>query len=193
MSFRIEHRIGVAAPAKEVWDLVYDLGRWKDWTGVYAEAGGKIAIGETLQFTFSVGSRPPIRALATVYDWVPEAQLAWSAKLKGGVRTLRYVEIEKLNETSCILSNGEYFSGAGSIFMGRPLRRDIRASFVRMNENAKRISELSWAEKGGTIRPAQAPTKRGGPMTIQPLKPTIKPIKPWGFGGRGFGPKLNAP
>jgi len=193
MSFRIEHRIGVAAPASEVWDLVYDLEGWKDWTGVYSEARGRIAIGETLHFTFAVGDRPPISAAATVYDWVPEAQLAWNTRLAGGVRTLRYVEIERLTETSCILSNGDYYSGFGALFMSRRLRRDIRAAFQRMNGNAKRLAEARWVEKGGTARAAPAPATRAGPLTIQPLKPTVQPIKPWGFGGRGFGPKLNAP
>lgn len=193
MSFRIEHRIGVAAPAAEVWDLVYDLAGWKDWTGLYSEARGRIAIGETLNFTFRIGDRAPMSAVATVYDWVPEAQLAWNARLPGGIRTLRYVEIEKLSDTSCILSNGDYYSGVGAMFMSRAIRRDVRASFRRMNENAKRIAEARWVEKGGTILPAPAPSRRPGTMTIQPLKPTVKPVKPWGFGGRGFGPKLNAP
>jgi hypothetical protein len=193
MSFRIEHRIGVAAPASEVWDLVYHLEGWKDWTGVYSEARGKIAIGETLHFTFTIGDRSPMRAVATVFDWVPEAQLAWNARLAGGVRTLRYVEIEKLSETTCILSNGDYYSGLGSHFMSRALRRDIRAAFQRMNENAKHIAEVRWAEKGGTVAAPTAPARRVSPLTIQPLKPTIKTGKPWGFGGRGFGPRLNAP
>jgi len=193
MSFRIEHRIGVAAPASEVWDLVYDLKGWKDWTGVYSEASGKIAIGETLHFTFTVGDRPPMNAVGTVYDWVPEAQLAWNAKLAGGIRTLRFVEIEKLSETSCILSNGDYYSGVGTIFMNRKLRRDIRGAFQRMNENGKRIAEMRWVEKGGTVDTTPAPARRVSPLTIQPLGPTVKSAKPWGFGGRGFGPRLNAP
>ena len=33
--------------------------------------------------------------------------------MRGLVKTaLRYIEIEKLAETSCIVSNGEYFAGA---------------------------------------------------------------------------------
>ena len=193
MSFRIEHRIGVAAPASEVWDLVYDLKGWKDWTGVYSEASGKIAIGETLHFTFTVGDRPPMRAEAKVYDWVPEAQLAWNAKLPGGIRTLRYVEIEKLSETSCILANGDYYSGFATIFMDRKLRRDIRAAFQTMNENAKRVAETRWQERGGVVEAPPVVRKQVTPLQVQPLGPTVKSGKPWGFSGGGFGPKLNTP
>ncbi len=103
------------------------------------------------------------------------------------------MEIEKLSETSCILSNGDYYSGFGALLMSRALRRDIRAAFQRMNENAKQIAEARWVEKGGAVKAAPPPARRVSPLTIQPLKPTVKPGKPWGFGGRGFGPRLNAP
>src|ERR1700741_921815 len=111
MTIRIEHRIGIAAPPSLVWELVYDLSGWKDWTGLYTEAGGRIAIGETLTFTARLGRGAPVTTLGVVYDWVPEAQLAWQSKLPYRVRSLRYVEIEKLTETSCILANGDYLSG----------------------------------------------------------------------------------
>ncbi len=190
MSFRIEHRIGVAAPPSEVWELVYDLEGWKDWTGLYSEARGKISIGETLHFISQIGGRPPMSVEGVVFDWVPEAQLAWRTKMPGRIRTLRYVEIEKLSETSCVLSNGDYYSGLGTVLMDKALRRDIRASFQRMNENAKRIVEARFIEKGGVIEPATR--QSDADMVIQPLRPTVIGGKPWGFGkSGGFGPRLN--
>lgn len=194
MTFRIEHRIGVSAPPSEVWELIYDLEGWKTWTDLYSDAGGKIAIGEAVHFTFTLGERRPMSISGVVYDWVPEAQLAWNARLPGGIRTLRYLEIEKLSETSCILSNGDYYSGLGSWFMDRALRRDIRAAFQRMNENAKGVAEARWVEKGGTVETAQAAWEPAESLVIQPLGPTVKPGKPWGFGSSGgFGPRLNTP
>ncbi len=192
MSFRIEHRIGVAAPPSEVWELVYDLEGWKDWTDLYSAASGRIAIGETLRFTFQIGERAPMNIEGLVYDWVPEAQLAWRVKLPARINTLRYVEIEKLTETSCVLSNGDYYSGLGTMFMDKPLRRDIRAAFARMNENAKRICEARFIEKGGVMEPATG--QSDADMVIQPLRPTVIGGKPWGFGkSGGFGPRLNTP
>ena len=85
MAFRIEHRIGVAAPASEIWDLVYDLEGWKDWTGIYTNASGKIAIGETLEFTFKLGDRVPQSYKGVVYDWVPEHQMAWTTRFAESV------------------------------------------------------------------------------------------------------------
>lgn len=194
MSFRIEHRIGVAAPPEEVWALVYDLAGWPDWTGVYSEAGGKIAIGEELHFTFQVGQRPPMKVIGRVFDWVPEAQLAWTVSFaRGWVKSLRYVEIEKLSETSCILANGDIWSGPLAWTFPRGLRADARAAFQRMNENAKAIVEARWAEKGGQALVTPDPEPIGG-FQIQPLmKPTqTKGPAMWGLNGKGagFGPRL---
>ncbi len=77
------------------------------------------------------------------------------------------------------------------MFMSRAVRRDIRAAFQRMNENAKRIAETRWQEKGGVVETPPPVRKQASPLLVQPLKPTVKPGKPWGFGGGGFGPKLN--
>ncbi|HEX8244209.1 MAG TPA: SRPBCC family protein, partial [Longimicrobium sp.] len=35
MAFKIEHRIGVAAPADAVWRLVADVERWPEWLPHY--------------------------------------------------------------------------------------------------------------------------------------------------------------
>ena len=114
MSFRLEHRIGVAAPPAEVWGLIHDIAGWPTWTDLYSEATGRIAIGEKLRFTFRWATSRPMSVVGTVYDWVPEAQLAWTISFAHGwVKSLRYVEIEKLTETSCILANGDYWSGPG--------------------------------------------------------------------------------
>jgi hypothetical protein len=194
MTFRIEHRIGVAAPAAEVWDLVYDIEKWPEWTELYTEAAGRIAIGEKLRFTFQVGDAKPMNVIGTVYDWVPETQLAWIVSFaRGWVKSLRYVEIEKLSETSCILANGDYWSGPLAFMIPQKTRAAARAGFQRMNENAKRLVEAGWAAKGGQVQIAPD-AEVSGPIHIQPLmNPTrARPAKMWGMGGggAGFGPRL---
>lgn len=194
MGFRLEHRIGIAAPPAEVWELVRDLDHWKDWTGVYSQAEGKLAIGERLTFTFKVGDRAPQTATGVVYDWVPEAQMAWKVKFIGNwLHSLRYLEIEKLSETSCILANGDYYFGPLTFLIPKPLRFAVRDGFQRMNENAKRIAEERWAAKGGVVE-VVPDASTSGPIHIQPLmQPTrTRPTKMWGMGsgGPGFGPRL---
>ena len=190
MSFRIEHRVGVAAPPAEVWELVRDLDGWKDWTELYTEASGRLAIGETLTFTFKLGDRAPQTVTGRVYDWVPEAQMAWHVRFIGAwLRSLRYVEIEKLSDTSCILANGDYYSGPLTFLISRKLRSAVRAGFQRMNENAKRIVEERWTAKGGTVEIIPDPE---GAISIGPLLQPTSRGKMWGMGGAvgGFGPRL---
>ena len=43
MAVRVEHRIGIAAPAHEVWNLVGELDGWKDWKPMVLAN----AVGET--------------------------------------------------------------------------------------------------------------------------------------------------
>lgn len=191
MTFRIEHRIGVAAPPAEVWELVRDLEGWKDWTDLYTEAHGKLAIGETLTFTFKLDDAAPQTITGKVYDWVPEAQMAWHVKFIGAwLRSLRYVEIEKLSDTSCVLANGDYYMGPLAFMVSRKTRSAVRAGFQRMNENAKRIVEERWAAKGGVVE--VVPDAANDVLHIQPLQPTrARGAKMWGMGGgAGFGPRL---
>ena len=194
MGFRIENRVGVAAPAPMVWDLVSKLEGWPEWTELYTEAGGQLRIGEKLHFTFRLGDRPPQSVEGIVYDWVPEAQMAWKVSLYGGlVRSLRYVEIEKLSETSCILANGDYWTGLLANRMPKPLRRLAQAGFRRMNENAKRLCEARFIAEGGVPAPADTGLGLEEPIVIQPLmRPTAtNPIKYFGSAGRAaLGPKL---
>ncbi|MFX8848463.1 hypothetical protein ABTM68_19185, partial [Acinetobacter baumannii] len=93
------------------------------------------------------------------------------ASLYGGtVRSLRYVEIEKLSETSCILANGDYWTGPLAGLMPKATRRLAQDGFRRMNEHAKRIAEERFAAAGGRVQPARGDLANeiDAPMTIQP-------------------------
>src|SRR6185437_3253125 len=72
---RIEHRIGVQAPAEVIWDIVYDLDNWPAWNPLYTEASGTIRIGQPLEMTVALPGMKPQKARATVLEWVPNEQL----------------------------------------------------------------------------------------------------------------------
>jgi hypothetical protein len=139
---RVEHRIGVQAPAEVIWDIVYDIDNWSAWNPLYPEASGIIRIGQTLEMTVALPDMKPQKARATVLEWVPNEQLHYQTVALGGlVRGTRYVEIEELAPGSCIVANGEIMGG----FVGRRLARAVGGKVFKglraMNEALKARAE----------------------------------------------------
>ncbi|THD82641.1 MAG: SRPBCC domain-containing protein [Phenylobacterium sp.] len=138
----MEHRLGVQASAETIWDILYDLDRWQDWNPLYPKASGTIRIGQPLSLTLAVPGQPPREIAPVVLDWVPNAQLHWKLSLMGGlVKTTRYIEIEQLAGTSCILANGEIFGGFMGPSVAKQMGRAVHRGFQAMNEALKARAE----------------------------------------------------
>ena len=155
MSLRIEHRIGVAASADVIWEVISDLEGWRAWNPLYPEATGKLAIGGTLKITEAVPGRPQRVITPTVVDWEPLAQILW--REDGGFmsRTVRYLEIESLSETGCIFASGAFFHGMLGEGAAKGARRNIQQGFDALGEAVKRVAEQRWREQSD-------PAERGG-------------------------------
>ncbi|WP_309603999.1 SRPBCC domain-containing protein [Phenylobacterium sp.] len=147
---RIEHRIGIQAPAEVIWAVIADLAAWSDWNPLYSRATGDIRIGAGLDLTLNLPGQPPQRIRPVVLDWVPNEQLQWRLSLAGGlVRTVRYIEIEALAPTSCIVANGEYVGGLMGSSVARRVGRSILRGFTDMNAALKiRAEAQAQAERG---------------------------------------------
>jgi len=129
---RIEKRIGVRATADQLWSLIADLPGWDRWNPVETTVEGAIAFGGEVAFTETIGDLPERRATARVVEWQPYAQLVWSEQRGLWFRSLRYFEIQELEDgQSCIAANGFIFSGLrGEMYFDkhRPkLRRAVDA------------------------------------------------------------------
>ena len=148
MAFRIEHRIGVAAPAETIWELLQDVERWPQWNPLYTQASGKLGIGAALRLHESLPGKPPRQLSPVVVDWEPRAQILWR---ESGVlaRTMRYLEIEILTETGCIFANGAFFHGVAGELQAKSNRRAIHQGFQALGEAVKRLSEQVWRERPG--------------------------------------------
>jgi hypothetical protein len=143
--FAIEDRIGIQAPAEVIWDILYDLGRWKDWNPLYPKAAGDIRIGQALDLTLAIPGQAPREIQPVVLEWVPNEQLHWKLVMRGGlVKTIRYIEIEQLAEASCIVSNGEIFSGWMGPTLAKQMGRAIRRGFREMSEALKARAEAAY-------------------------------------------------
>ena len=145
---RIEHRIGIQAPAEVIWDVLYDLDRWSEWNPLYPKASGTIRIGSPLTLTLALPGQAPREIHPVVLEWVPNEQLHWRLTALGGlVKTVRYIEIEQLAEASCIVSSGEIFGGWLGTSVARQMGRAAHRGFVAMNEALKARAEAAWQAK----------------------------------------------
>lgn len=146
MRLKLEHRIGIQAPAEAVWALVADVDRWPQWSGLYSAAKGVVRIGEKHEVVVNLLGHKPVRVTSTVVDWVPNEQLHLEIRMLGGLmRSVRYFEIEHLTATACIFANGEMFGGLLGPAIARRLRRPIREGFRSMGEAAKALAEKDYA------------------------------------------------
>lgn len=147
MSLRIEHRIGVAAPAEVIWDLVFDVESWPRWNPLYPEARGRIAIGDTLQLTEKFEGWKSRQVQPVIVDWEPNSQVVWRAGAMLA-RCVRYIEIEALSETGCIFANGAFFHGLLGEAEAKSHRRAIHGGYASFGEAVKALAERSWRERG---------------------------------------------
>jgi hypothetical protein len=151
MAFRIEHRIGVAASADTIWELISDLENWGGWNPLYPEAKGRLAIGETLKVQEALPGRPQKLITPVVVDWEPRAQILWRHNAGFLSRSVRYLEIEALSETGCIFANGAFFHGVIGEQQAKANRRAIFQGFEALGGAVKRISEERWRTEAADV------------------------------------------
>jgi len=145
MAVKLEHRIGIQAPAEVIWESLIDVPGWPAWNPLYPKAEGKVRIGNTLMLELAQPGQKPRAILPVVRDWAPDDHIHWTTRtLNGWVRTIRYLEIEALTETGCIFSNGEIFDGYLGTRIASRNRRAIRAGFAAMGEALQQRAEAAW-------------------------------------------------
>ncbi|WP_374574099.1 SRPBCC family protein [Phenylobacterium sp.] len=147
---RIEHRVGIQAPPETIWEVLYDLPGWSKWNPLYVEAEGQIRIGSTLRLKMVLPGEAAQDIRPVVLEWVPHEQLHWRLSLMWGmVSNTRYIEIEKLGETSCIVSNGELFGGLFGPSVAKRLGRKVWKGFEAMDLALKEEAEARWRQAQG--------------------------------------------
>ena len=152
MSYRVEHRIGVAAPADVVWEILADLAGWTGWNPLYPRAEGRLLIDAKLSLDEQL--RGQVRKIdAQVIDWVPNEQIHW--REKGLLRSAtRFLEIEKLTDDACIFSNGVLVEGPTARYASKSGKHRLRDGFTAMGEALKARAEAAYVARR---EPAAAP------------------------------------
>jgi len=143
MSIRIEHRIGIAASAEIVWNVIADLERWGDWNALHPAASGRISIGGQLEVAEVLEGEPGRLHQVTIPDWTPEIQLVWVNKRGFLSRSTRYFELEPLSGGGTLLANGEAFDGLRGEAWAKERRGKFLAAFEAINDAIKARAEAA--------------------------------------------------
>ena len=107
-----------------------------------ATAPCSMKTGADITLTEQIGDLPERRAATRVGDWQPYSQLVWAENRGLWFRSMRYFEIEPLDEpNSCIVANGFIFSGLrGEMYFDRH-RRHLRHAVDAVAEAWKAAAE----------------------------------------------------
>lgn len=148
---KIEHRIGIKAPADIVWEILADVPRWPEWTTLYSRATGVIGFGERLKLEVNVPDHAPEALEPVILEWEPRELIHWKLKsMMGLLESVRFFEIDTLSETGCIFSNGEMFGGfLGPARSAIKRRGALRQGFTALGEAMCARAEALWRERGG--------------------------------------------
>jgi len=145
--FRIEHRLGIPAPAHVVWQALSDLAAWEQWNPIYPKAVGRLTIGGRLEITEALPGCEPVQITPTVVDWVPDAQILWRMSQSWGfLKRLRYFEIDALSDEGCIFANGEDWYGRPARYVTVAQRRAMREGFEALSEALKARALAIWRQ-----------------------------------------------
>jgi hypothetical protein len=145
MKFKIEHRLGLPVPPEAIWEVISDINSWGAWNPLYTRAEGTLRIGAQLDLDLALRGHKVRVIRPTIVDWVPNEQIHWRLSMVGGlVKSIRYIEIEKLSEAGCIFANGELFDGPLGPTVARRMRREIREGFAAMGEAVKERVMSTW-------------------------------------------------
>ena len=145
--FRIEHRLGIPAPAHVIWQVLSDLASWGQWNPIYPKVEGRLTIGEDLAVTEQIPGFEPVQIAPTVVDWVPDAQILWLMSSRFGfLKRLRYFEIDPVGEKGCIFANGEDWYGRPARYVTAAQRRGMREGFEALSEALSARALAVWRD-----------------------------------------------
>ena len=143
--FRIEHRLGIPAPAHAIWQVLSDLESWREWNALYPHCEGKLGYGAELKVTEQLPGFEPVVLAPTVIEWGPDSHIHWRTSQSWGfLKRVRYFEIDPLSDEGCIFANGEDWYGRQARYVPPARRRAMREAYEAMGEALKARVAATW-------------------------------------------------
>jgi len=138
MVFKIESRLGIAAPVDVVYEAVADLEAWPSWSPIHKSVTGKLKFGALIEMDEYYEGLGRWQVAGTLVDWTPNSLIHiavpkpfWAGSL------MRYIEWEALSDTGTTFSVGAHFDGFFSEREGKRLAKPIKRGFDAMTQALK--------------------------------------------------------
>lgn len=142
MALKIEHRIGIAAPVDDVYEILANIEAWPQWSPIHKATSGSVHFGapvrleeyyEGLGIWEQAGSVADYQPLSHIHIVIPKPFYAG--------RLVRYFELDILSETGTGFSVGALFDGFLSEREGKRYRSFLREGFHAFAEALKAKAE----------------------------------------------------
>lgn len=141
-----ERRIEIDAPPELVWDFIADFEGWAEWNPLYVQTSGRAEPGERIRFAVKLEGLKPSKGSATIVTVNPPELLEYAMSNLGGlIKVRRYVAVEEVSPTRCIVVNGESMSGPAGALVYRAVGGKVAKGLEAMNEALRQMAERKWA------------------------------------------------
>jgi hypothetical protein len=140
-SFEASTRI--AAPPAVVWDVLTDVGSWRDWDSGMDRVDGRVALGERLTIHATMIRSRPFEV--TVVELRPQEGMRWQAGLPFGLAAIErtyHLDAQEGGET--VLTVREDHTGPLAGLLGRRTP-DLNPSFRQFCAGLKARAERQGA------------------------------------------------
>jgi hypothetical protein len=171
MAWKIEQRVGIAAPVDDIYDLIADIGRWPEWSPIHQAATGELHFGAPVHIEERFEGLGVWEIDGVVADWSPLSHIHINVpKPFYAGKLIRYFEFEGLSETASFFTVGALFSGLLSEREGKRYGKFLRAGFAAFAETAKAKAEAVFATHPDHRAPVVAKEKEKPQLGPTPKK-----------------------
>jgi hypothetical protein len=141
--------IDIDAPPAQVWAILTDLDRYREWNPLFVEASGDVATGQRVRLR----TRQPSGRLMTIKPRItvarPETELRWSIGLPGLVGGEHSFTLTPAGPGTRVVQS-EIFKGLLISLTGQTTVGHAERSFQALNEALKQRAEARAAGPAGS-------------------------------------------
>ena len=155
--YRFEHKIVIKASASVIWSVISKVNEWDKWSVLYPKASGELIQDSILKLIIHVPGTKKVDATALVEKVEEEQLLIFKSITKlpeALMNGVRYFKIRKIDEDSCIVTDGEVVGGLLGVASAHVVTKGLFKGLQLMNEGLKEQAE-NHMQAGGNFNDTQ--------------------------------------